>query len=59
MSRADRNRKLIEQIAFSLGVTALVMEDKDLASLPLDEQTRLVYGESELRPTEEMNVAPA
>ena len=53
MSPSDQEQ--IEEIAFSFGVTAQVMTDSDFANIPVDEMTRLAYGESEL----EENVKPA
>jgi len=54
-----RDEKLIEVIAFAFGVTARVMQNEDFANMPLDEQTRMIYGESELQPEEEADVKDA
>ena len=54
-----RDEKLIEEIAFAIGVTAKVMQNEDFANMPLDEQTRMLYGESELQPEEEADVNEA
>lgn len=54
-----RDEKLIKEIAFALGVDAEVMNYDDLANMPLDEQARMLYGESELLPKQEADVKTA